>query len=223
MILEYAELPLFQQIYDWQVSQDGIPEQLKKLEEICDKNSLKEAKAEIQNQGYKNWIKEKVIKWLCIDPKLKDIDLRDYYWISRDSISSSIPGASLIPPIIKTIFSELDQEELPALVSKKIITDKVNQLNESELYSFLDFSSQMLKRNPKRKRLYDIFHFMIDENILSSLIYYRDTLQHINLNDIPPAVGTALKKYRNNSEIGEFLIEYFKNGKSASAKAFNLK
>ena len=178
-------------------------------------------KTEIE-KGYKDWHKEKVVRWLNAEPRLKNIDLRDYFWISRDKISTSISGSSLVPPIVKSIYNEL-KEELPATLSKKIISDKVASLNDQERISFLDLLSQLIKKSPKTKRLYDLFHFLIDENITDAAVYYRESLKFISVDDIEPGVGLALKQYKNNSDIGAFLKEYFKDSSTKAAKAYNLK
>jgi len=222
MILEYTELNLFKKLFDWQTSQKGSPGQIGELEDICNEKTFTEVKTNIESKGHKDWHKEKVIKWLTAEPKLKGVDLRDYFWISRDKISTSISGSSLVPPIVKAIYKELENE-LPATVSKKIITDKIVPLTEYERISFLELLSQMIKKNPKTKRLYDIFHFMIDENISDAAVYYRESLKSISVEDIEPGVAVALKQYSSHADIGNFLGEYFKDSNSPGAKAYKLK
>lgn len=222
MILEYAELPLFMQLYDWQSIQDGLPEQLKEIEIFCDDGSLFEIKEKIDKNSYQNWSKEKVIKWLKVEPKLANIDLRDYFWISRDKITSSISGSSLIPPIVKELFSKLNQEKLPAKVSKQIISTEVKILNEVELNQFLLFSSSILKKNIDQKRLYDIFHYLIEENVIGAELIYQDTLKGISVKSIPPVLGSSLKRLEVSEPFRSFLNSYFKDNQSPASKAYKL-
>lgn len=221
MILEYSELPLFKQLYDWQISQEGIPAQLKELEEFCEDGSYTEKKDRLEKK-YSNWTREKLIKWLSVDPKLKEVDLRDYFWISRDQISSSILGASLVPPIVKQLFNKLNQDGLPAKASKNIISSEVKILGESELSQFLIFTSSMLKKNKNHKRLYDIFHYLIEEGIEAE-IYYKEALVNISNNGVEPAVGTSLKRLSVSESFRQFLNDFFKDNKTPASKAYNLK
>lgn len=221
MILEYSELPLFKQLYDWQVSQEGIPAQLKELEEFCEDGSYAEKKDRLEKK-YSNWTREKLIKWLTVDPKLKEVDLRDYFWISRGQISSSILGASLVPPIVKQLFNKLNQDGLPAKASKHIISAQVKNLGESELSQFLIFTSSMLKKNKNQKRLYDIFHFLIEEGIEAE-IYYKEALVNISNNGVEPAIGNSLKRISVSESFRRFLDDFFKDNKSPASKAYNLK
>lgn len=221
MILEYSELPLFKQLYDWQISQEGIPAQLKELEEFCEDGSYAEKKDRLEKK-YSNWTREKLIKWLSVDPKLKEVDLRDYFWISRDQISSSILGASLVPPIVKQLFNKLNQDGLPAKASKHIINAEVKTLGESELSQFLIFTSSMLKKNKSQKRLYDIFHYLIEEGIEAE-IYYKEALVNISNNGVEPAIGNSLKRINVSESFRQFLNDFFKDNKSPASKAYNLK
>jgi predicted KAP-like P-loop ATPase len=221
MILEYSELPLFKQLYDWQISQEGIPGQLKELEEFCEDGSCTEKKDRLEKK-YSNWTREKLIKWLTVDPKLKEVDLRDYFWISRDRISSSILGASLVPPIVKQLFNKLNQDGLPAKASKHIISAEVKILGESELSQFLIFISSMLKKNKNQKRLYDIFHYLIEEGIEAES-YYKEALVNISNNGVEPAIGNALKRINVSKSFRQFLNDFFKDNKSPASKAYNLK
>lgn len=222
MILEYSELPLFKELYNWQITQEGMPSQIKELEGGCEDGTLTEKKERLET-NYSKWTREKLIKWLSVDPKLQDVDLRDYFWISRDQISSSILGASLVPPIIKSIFNKLNQDSLPAKASKHIISTEVKILGESELRQFLVFSSSMLKKNKDQKRLFDVFHYLIEEGVEGAEMYYKEALMNITNNGVEAAVGNSLKRINVSESFRQFLNDFFKDNKSPASKAYNLK
>jgi hypothetical protein len=227
MVLEYSniELPLFNQLYNWQSSQKGYPSQLKLLEEITlEEMDFENVKKKIEsNSDIAKWNTERVYKWLKVEPLLNDVDLSDYFWLSRDKLSSTIPGASLIPTIVKNIYQKIDKDALTDSVIKKIIDDEVLVLSEFERNSFLNFASQMLLRNPSRKRGYDIFHLLIDQKIQDAEIIYSTTLGLLVIDNIPPAVGVALQNYNNNPLIKEFIDNKLSKGNSKVKKAFNNK
>lgn len=222
MILEYAELPLFKQLYDWQSIQDGLPAQLKEIEDFCEEGTLSEIKEKIEKKSYQNWSKEKVIKWLTVEPRLSNSDLRDYFWLSRDKITSSISGSSLIPPIVKELFKKINQDKLPTKVSKQIICTEIKPLNDIELNQFLLFSSSVLKKNIDQKRLYDIFHYLIEEKIDGAELVYQDTLKSISAKSISPVIGSNLKRLDVSQTLRGFLNLYFKDNQFPASKAYNL-
>ncbi|CAF3745949.1 unnamed protein product [Rotaria sp. Silwood1] len=188
MILEYSEPNLFTKIYEWQSTQKGIAKEIKDIEQNIDGKSETDIKNYLETY-YKDWSAEKIIKWFQVEPKLINIDLSDYYWITRDKISSSIAGASLIPPIIKSIFAELEIDEISESIMKGIIKEKVTKLNELELAKFLDYAGSKLKAHGSDKKYFEIFHCMIDEAVPKCSLIYRDLLSILDLKEMPPSVG----------------------------------
>ena len=222
MILEYSELKLFKQLFGWQINQDGLPNEIKEIEENCFEKTNEEAVANL-NSNFNDWCKPKVIKWIQVEPQLSQIDLRDYFWISRDKIGSSITASSIIPQIVKKLFHELQIDNMTSSVTKDLIQKQFLQFTEIEKESFFVLLSGNLKKNPKQKRYYDIFNCMLDDDIGNTAYYYMEALKVISVLNIEPATGLALKNYKTYPEIGEFLINYFKDAKSPASKAFNLK
>ena len=43
--------------------------------------------------------------WITSEPSLTKVDLRDYFWLSRDKLESTIDSSILIPPIVKQVYS----------------------------------------------------------------------------------------------------------------------
>src|SRR5690606_23590717 len=160
--------------------------------------------------------------WLQIEPKLSEIDLRDYFWISRDKIATSISASSLIPPIVKSLFKELNQE-MPTGTRKELFNAKFHSLIPLEKDAFLNLLSMNVKKNPKEKLGFEIFNLLVDESIESVASYYTETLKTLNKTEIEASVGVSLRKYNSHPVLGEFLNELFKDKKTRASKAYNLR
>jgi len=223
MILEYSEPKLFRKLFDWQISQDGIPKEISEIEEKCKEKSIDDSSSELSNSNFKEWNKTKIIKWFQIEPLLSGIDLRDYYWIARDQLENSISATSMIPPLVKKFFNELLPEQMTVSVTKSLITRNFKSFNEIEQEAFFSLLSSNLKRNPTQKRLYDIFNAMLDEKIENTVRHYIEALKVISASDIEPSIGVKLADYKSDPEFGPFLNEYFNDGSTKASKAFNIK
>jgi hypothetical protein len=81
----------------------------------------------------------------------------------------------------------------------------------------------MLKKNNEQKRLYDIFHFLLEESVEGTETYYQDALENITANQVEPAVGNGLKRISISESFRTFLDNFFKDNKSPASKAYNLK
>ncbi|SNV51155.1 Predicted P-loop ATPase [Chryseobacterium taklimakanense] len=223
MILEYSEPKLFKKLFDWQIVQDGIPKEIGEIESICEEKEIEKISEDLNDSDFKEWNKPKVIKWFQIEPFLSEIDLRDYYWIARDKLENSITSGSMIPPVVKSLFGQLLPDEMPAAVTKDILSNSFQQLNNIEKEAFFNLLSSNIKRNPQQKRLYDIFTIMLEEKIDNTAQYYIEALKVINISNIEPAVALRLSNFKSDPIIGDFLINYFQGGKSPASRSFNLK
>jgi len=102
MVLEYTNLAMFQQLSQWQAADNGFPGKLKALETFA-----------IDNPGMspddlpKEWIKSSALNWLRMQPRLSDVDLRDYFWLARDRTSSTLSGVVMVSPIVRRLFESL--------------------------------------------------------------------------------------------------------------------
>lgn len=207
MVLEYAELKLFEQLYKWQISQDGKPTELAEIENICDNKS--KAKAEL-NENFKLWNNYKVINWVKVAPKLSEFDLRDYFWLSRDKLSA-IQSNTLIPPFIKSLLLKLE-EDLPGKLTKKIIEDELKPLSRTERQVFFSLLSQQIISEPDKKRLYDVFNYSIESDIQECIEIYANTISKIG-RLVPPAIVESLKRYDKIPAINKLLMKYNRNKK----------
>ena len=223
MILEYSEPKLFKKLFEWQIIQDGVPKEITDIEALCKEKEIEEIISEIKDSDFKEWGKPKIIKWFQIEPLLSGVDLRDYYWIVRDKLENSITATSMIPPVARALFNELLPDNMTATVTKSLLSEKFQTFSDIEKDALFNLLSSNLKRNPKQKRLYDIFNVMIESKIENTIYHYMETLKIISISDIEPAVATRLADFKSEPEIGEFLNDYFKDGKSKASKAFNLK
>jgi hypothetical protein len=223
MILEYSEPKLFKKLFEWQIVQDGVPKEITDIEVLCKDKGIDDISSEIKDTDFKEWSKPKIIKWFQIEPLLSGVDLRDYYWIARDKLENSITATSMIPPIVRALFNELLPDNMTATVTKSLLSEKFQSFSDIEQDAFFNLLSSNLKRNPKQKRLYDIFNTMTEKKIENAVYHYMETLKIISVSDIEPAVALRLADFKTDPEFGEFLINFFKDGKSKSSKAFNLK
>lgn len=82
MVLEEIDRDLFNDLYVWQSANNGKAEELKEIYE-----SIKEEK-NLADTRYSKWNSDKMKNWVAVEPhNLYDEDLREYFYLSRESIS----------------------------------------------------------------------------------------------------------------------------------------
>ena len=210
MVLEYIEPDLFRKLYDWQSSQQGEAKELTALEKLANDSDADK----IASDYGAGWNKGKVQRWLRIEPKLKDIDLRDYFWLSRDRLSGSISGASLVPPMIRSI-----AQELMEYGSEKILvasaTNAKSNLTENEQDLLLGLLEQEILKRSEIDKGHVIFFQLIAAGMPAAQSRYKAALNQISHDKIPlylhnnikqigqkvPAILELLSAYKAGSNI----------------------
>lgn len=181
MVLEYASTNLFKEIYNWQSIQKGESKQIVELEKLASAENIEE----IKKQFSADWTSEKVVKWLNAEPKLSQIDLRDYYWISRDQLSTTISGASLIPPHIRRISKELINHGSGSILSNTISKEVLGKLSDKETESLFSLLEKELIKFPENDNIHKVFIEMMAQNFSSVIESYGRTITKTDNSKIP--------------------------------------
>jgi hypothetical protein len=158
MILEYAHPEEFLELYDWQARQDGHPKEVRRYEELAESG---EAMDEIPA----GWRTPSMVKWLTMEPSLVDEDLRDYFWLARDKMASTLSGMSLVSPAVQTLAKSL-MSEVSGM--RETAAKEAAALTEAERSALLRLLEQAVVRNPDQEAGYDAFHALIDQQVLGS-------------------------------------------------------
>lgn len=154
MILEYAEPNLFTELYSWQAQNRGYAPLLKEFEKKCDGKEI------AKDDKPAKWKTPKVKTWLDSEPYLASVDLRDYFWISRDRLNSI--SSVMTPPIVKTILNSLMvKSQAENLIIKKIEDDvlTLEDVLQHELFKQLAKRAEMNKE--ERTYILNLFESML--------------------------------------------------------------
>jgi hypothetical protein len=200
MILEYAEPKLFEILYNWQISNHGIAAQLEKLEEICYKKG--DGKLTF-TEDLKEWNKPKIVNWMSSEPLLSKIDLRDYYWISRDKLSS-MQSNLLVPPVVKSLMAKLEPDGMAEKLTIKVLNAELKVLNENYQSAFFSLLKQRIITEPDKNRYYELFNIALREGFDCKSVYV-DALTSAG-RKLPPAIIESLKQFtETHAEFIQFL------------------
>ncbi len=192
MVLEYAEEDLFRLLYNWQIGSEGFPDQIKEIEELSKEKSFQEVKVALSNK-YPEWVKkEKVVRWIMKEPFLTKIDLRDYFWLSRDRLSSLIPSNTLIPPLARKIFKEITESQ-SEVDKSRILDEGMRDIDDMNLDAFYKLVLQKIKAEPGSKDGFYILLLMVEKNIRDGVGTLLAILSSTPTSSIPPQVIQRLR------------------------------
>jgi hypothetical protein len=207
MVLEYGHPNEFRQLFQWQAEQEGFPKQLKELEETILPPIGSLDNVEAAKKVDPQWATTFMLKWLAMEPRLSDIDLRDYFWIARDRLQTTLTGISMVSPLVRKLFEDLILDT----PRRKTAIEGVGRLAPDEMVSLFDLLEQQILRHPDQKIGYDALRALIEGNIPGSPLLLARTLMECPADSIPPAVGldvlTLLKAKPQFQETFQSCIE----------------
>ncbi len=220
MLLEYVKASQFHELYDWQASQKGHPAEIVKLEKAIrpPKGKLddEEAAKKIAEQWGGSWIR----RWIAIEPKLSGIDLRDYFWVARDRLQSTLSDVSMVPPIVRRAFDGLMSGN-PG--RRKASISSIRAMPEDDIEMLFGLIEQRISQQLKAKANFDALRALVESDIGSSARFLTRILTKYPDKEIPGAVGVDLITLsRSKPEIAETLqpaIDKLKESNSRIGKA----
>ncbi|MCP1994685.1 P-loop NTPase fold protein [Flavobacterium sp. HSC-61S13] len=189
MVLEYSSQSLFRQIYEWQSTQKGESKEIIELESLASKNSIDI----IKDKYSADWGTEKSVKWLNAEPILTGIDLRDYYWITRDQLTTSISGSSLISPHIRSLVKKLIEPVSGSALTRTVSKEIKNKLNGDDYTTLMSLLEKELTKAPEKTEMHEAFIELMAENCPNVIDAYIRVIKKVDNNKIPFSLAQNFK------------------------------
>lgn len=189
MVLEYGHSKQFMDLFEWQAKQEGRSSELQQLEAIL---ASPDGNVDNEEEAKKidlQWSSSFMRRWVAMEPLLSDVDLRDYFWVARDKLSTTLSGVSMIPPFVRTILDDMLSSNAGRMVRA---ADSALKLNADERTLLLNLIEKHIQRNPDQKVGYDALRGLIEKDVVESIEVLCRTLLHVPADSIPPAVGNDL-------------------------------
>ncbi|MEO3946735.1 P-loop NTPase fold protein [Gorillibacterium sp. CAU 1737] len=216
MVLEYGHYKQFMDLFEWQAKQEGRPTELKRLEAVLappDGNFENEDEAK---QIAPEWSSSFMRRWVAMEPLLSDIDLRDYFWVARDKLSSTLSGVSMIPPFVRTILEDILSSNAGRMGRA---FDSTLKLSTDDRILLLNQIEKHILRNPDQKVGYDALRGLIEKDVIESIEILARILLNVPADAIPPAVGNDLiTLQRSKQELNKHFEPVIKQLKSTETK-----
>lgn len=207
MVLEYSDLPHFLELNNWQAIGNGKPSQLATLEAAAN-SKTEDIDAD---DGLKSWKTLAVLKWLRMNPSLKDVDLRDYFWLARDRTSSTLGGVEMVSPIVRRLYTSLvegNEGDRPSSAR-----DAVRSLDENDKRSLLGIVKQHIMRHPSESNGYLALVELAMVSFPSASDELLQVLDSVSDVQLPATVAPMLSRVKSvdgnsSAAIDEALTKY---------------
>lgn len=182
MVLEYVSSDRFEELYSLhRLSVDGTVDVLGELEEAESIEQL--------DEKLKNWRTPRLWKWLKSEPTLAGIDLRDYFWVSRSSVSDTLSGVRLLSHAMRQCVDSM----LSASVPQQNWKDLFGTLTEDEQTGVLSMVSKKAMQDPSNQTPLESLLGLAVAGFEPAASAFKSSALKIGANQLNPGLGILLR------------------------------
>lgn len=202
MLLEYnfKYQRLFESLYGMQLLGDGIIDKIGEVEECA------RQKKKLNDKRWQEWEEDNlVLDWLSLSPSLSGVNLKEYFWIARDSLKNSVPVESLVSNVARRFYLTLRNKQ-SAIAKKKFLQEEIAKLGDEERQMVIMLLNHDFTKNPNDSKVLELLQadsevrvLIQNESDCKSLFSHVDTLK------MEPAWGVILGKLKKNDFWNHFI------------------
>lgn len=202
MLLEYnfKYQRLFESLYGMQLLGDGIIDKIGEVEECA------RQKKKLNDKRWQEWEEDNlVLDWLSLSPSLSGVNLKEYFWIARDSLKNSVPVESLVSNVARRFYLTLRNKQ-SAIAKKKFLQEEIAKLEDEERQMVIMLLNHDFTKNPNDSKVLELLQVDSEVRVLiqnesdcKSLFSHVDTLK------MEPAWGVILGKLKKNDFWNHFI------------------
>lgn len=193
MLLEYnvKYQSLFETLYNLQLLGNGYIDKI----DVVEKSAKQKEK--LSDDRWKDWEKDELVwEWLTLEPSLSGVNLKEYFWITRDSLKNSIPIESLVSNTARRLYLSLGNKQAVTAM-QPILQQDISKLEDNERQMVITLLNNDFAKDPNNKKVRDMIHadstlnvLIQDENDCKRLFEHVDSLK------MSPAWGAVISQLK---------------------------
>lgn len=178
MLLEYKSVQTFTSLLGSIDPETGLSDLLKRAET-----------GQLEDKDGKAWSGDLLTKWLKLEPPLAAVDLRDYLWVTRDRLASTLSGITMVAPRVRQVITFATGDAF----QQKAVPDLLKELSADEYLQLWQQTLLLISRTPAEFTGYRLMCDLLESGH-GNPGEADDAIIRINAKDLPPALGVRLRQ-----------------------------
>lgn len=202
MLLEYnfKYQRLFESLYGMQLLGDGIIDKIGEVEECA------RQKKKLNDKRWQEWEEDNLfLDWLSLSPSLYGVNLKEYFWIARDSLKNSVPVESLVSNVARRSYLTLRNKQ-SAIAKKKFLQEEIAKLEDEERQMVIMLLNHDFTKNPNDSKVLELLQADSEVRVLiQNESDCKSLFSHVDILKMEPAWGVILGKLKKNDFWNHFI------------------
>lgn len=202
MLLEYnfKYQRLFESLYGMQLLGDGIIDKIGEVEECA------RQKKKLNDKRWQEWEEDNLfLDWSSLSPSLSGVNLKEYFWIARDSLKNSVPVESLVSNVARRSYLTLRNKQ-SAIAKKKFLQEEIAKLEDEERQMVIMLLNHDFTKNPNDSKVLELLQADSEVRVLiQNESDCKSLFSHVDILKMEPAWGVILGKLKKNDFWNHFI------------------
>ena len=140
--------------------------------------------------------------------------MRDYYWITRDQLTTSISGSSLVSPHIRSLVKKLIDPVSGTALTRTVTNEIKDKLSEGDYETLISLLEKELTKAPEKTEIHEAFVELMAENCPNVIDAYIRVIKKVDNDKIPFSLAQNFKLIEAKNSGVKKLYKVFSKGSS---------
>lgn len=199
MVLEYNSLlrPYIDDLYSKQ-KDTGFVKGIKKIEEQA-------AEGRVTDKNWEElWNTPDALNWLKSKPSLVQLNLRNYFWISREALQTELPIESRVSAYVNDVYGRL-KVVLTERELKRRLNEETKYFTKEQYRMLIMLLNQELCENTDSEIIVRFVNSDSNDKLFSTVQDLKDLLEGVDAGRLGPEYGDFLKRKSANNDFKSYI------------------
>lgn len=150
------------------------------------------------------WNKPEAMSWLSSTPSLANVNLQDYFWISREALKVETPVENKISNTVRTAYLQLKRNQTVKAM-KSALAGEIRDFTREEKGMLVMLMHQELTESIRSEIVPRILNADENDELVSSLSLLKMLFEGLETSKIPASYAHFLKRMKGKADCIKFV------------------
>ncbi len=156
------------------------------------------------------WNKPECLAWLASEPSLSNVNLQDYFWISREALREETPIENKVSNLVRQTYLRLKKKQTVKAL-KGALPDEIKNFSRDEKDMLVVLLNQELSHNVSSEFVIRFLDADENDEVVSSLSLLKSLFEGLDTTKLTPSYSKFLKRMRGKADCKKYVDDMEKS------------